>query len=193
MCRAVRTWGMHLPSLFIPQWYLTAHHSDMYYSKQTRDILDCKHLWYVLQQTDQVNSLLHTPRIHLTANNSGMSYSKQTRYTPYCTHQGYTWLQTPLVCLTANRPGILLTAHIKDTPNCTHLWYVLQQTDQRYCTLLHTPLDHKTSMFTFQACTSLLTKGKHLNNSRLEDEHHCINEPSRKCTSLHIPQENTLL
>ena len=98
MCRAVRTWGMHLPSLFTPQWYLSVHHSDMYYSKQTKD---------------------------------------NTR--------------------------------------------------------LQTPLDHKATMFTFQACTSLLTKGKHLNNSCLEDEHHCINEPSRKCTSLHIPQENTLL
>ena len=73
----------------------------------------------------------------------------------------------------------------------THLWYVLQQTGQGY-SLLHTPLDHKASMFTFESCTSLLTKGKHL-TSRLNDEYHCINELSRKCHSLHIPQENSLL
>ena len=138
----------------------------MSYSKQTKDTPYCTHLWYVLQQTDQGYSLLHTPlvcltanrpMIHLTAHTSGMSYSKQTKDTPYCTHlwdvlqqidQGYTLLHTPQGCLTANRPMIHLTAHTsgmsyskqtRNTPSCTHLWYVLQQTDQEYI-LLHTPL-----------------------------------------------------
>ena len=76
--------------------HFTAHTSGMSYSKQTRDTPYCTHLWYVLQQTDQEFTLLHTPLvcltanrpgIHLTAHTSGISYSKQTRDTPYCTHR----------------------------------------------------------------------------------------------------------
>ena len=82
--------------------HLTAHTSGISYSKQTRNTSYCTHLWYVLQQTDQGYTLLHTPLrcltanrpgIHLTAHTSGMSYSKQARDTPYCTHLWITKLQ----------------------------------------------------------------------------------------------------
>ena len=192
MCKSVQkcTSEMLFTANFnVQRW---AHLKNASHNKPPRNVQSCAYL-----RNAPPCSLLSGASQHITKECISQ-HSTHLWYVFQQTDPGHTSLHTPLVCLTANRPGIHLTAHTsgmsyskqtRNTSYCTHLWYVLQQTGQGY-SLLHTPLDHKASMFTFQACTSLLTKGKHI-TSRLKDEHHCINEPSRKWTLLHIPQENT--